>query len=312
MKTLVVSVLLAGCLSVATAETVVERVNLAFGMKEGDTVRLAGSHGTVKVTRAPGTELLVEAVKRVDGKDAEDARRLLSEIEVTENREPGRVILGIKGPETSAVSTVKWPWRDRSWGVDCHLKVPATCSVEISLTSGDIDAADLASSFLATCTSGDIRVGQVSGGPVEILTTSGDVDIAGVEGGVTIRTTSGDVAADGVSGPVSIRTVSGDVSAASLESEVDIECVSGDIAVDGVRARCPTVRVGSTSGDISVALSTGASAVVSITTESGDVSFGDLPLSSTDARETRWEGTVGDGCGSVEIRTVGGDVLLGL
>ncbi len=310
MKALVALVLLTVCLSVAAAETVVERVNLAFEMEDGDTVRLAGSHGTVKVTRAPAKELLLEAVKRVDAKDAIEARRLLREIEVTANREARRVVVAIKGPEISAVRAVKWPWKDHSWGVDCHLKVPATCSVELSLTSGDVDVVDLDGSLLVTCTSGDIHVDRVSGGPVEILTTSGDVEVGDIQGGVTIRATSGDIAVDGASGPVGIRSVSGDVSAASLESEADIESVSGDIALDGVRARCPTVRVGSTSGDISVTLSKGASAAVSISTESGDVSFGSLPLNPTDARETRWEGTIGDGCGSVEIRTVGGDVLL--
>jgi hypothetical protein len=310
MKAFVSLALLMACLSVAVAETMVERVDFTFTMEEGDVVRLAGSQGTVKVTRAPARELVVEAVKRVEAQGSDQARQMLQEIEVTASQEPGRVVVGFQGPESTALKALGWPWKSQSWGVDCHLQVPVGCPVELVLTSGDVDAEDLVGSFVVTCTSGDIHVDRVSSGSVEIETTSGDVDVAGVEGTVTIRATSGDVSVEGISGTVSIRTVSGDVSAVRVESEADIESVSGDILIENVLAKCPSVRGGSTSGDVSLTLSKEASAVLSIATESGDVSFGSLPLRATDARETRWQGTVGDGCGSVEIRTVGGDVLI--
>jgi hypothetical protein len=312
MKVMSPLVLLMVLLSVAAAETLVERVDFTFTVEEGDVVRLAGSQGTVKVTRAPAQEVTVEAVKRAEAQEPDQARRMLQEIEVTAKQDPGRVLVEFEGPESSVMKGLGWPWKSRSWGVDCHVQVPDGCSVELLLTSGDVDVEDLVGSFVATCTSGDIRVDRVSGGTVGIETTSGDVDVASVEDAVTVRVTSGDVSVEDVSGPVTVRTVSGDVSALRIESTVDIESVSGDIVIENMLGECPSVRGGTTSGDVSVTLANEASAVVSIATESGDVSFGSLPLSATDARETRWQGNVGGGCGSVDIRTVGGDVLLEL
>ncbi len=311
MKTaLVPAILLAAVVSAADGETLVERINLTFSVEQGDTVRLSSSQGSVKVTQAPGRELRVEAVKRVEAAE-KDARELLDQIDVAATQEPGAVVLTTVPPRKSVERGGTWSWKGPSWSVDYHLEVPAMCSVDLSLTSGDVDVDTYSGSVVVTCTSGDIEVAEVRGGPVSLRTTSGDVEASSIDTDLSVTATSGDVTLDGIVGTVSLEVVSGDVSTRRLDDDVRVSSVSGDVLLDLGTVECPDVAVDCVSGDVSITLSKEVSATFSITTASGEVSCGGLPIRATDARESNWQGTAGDGCGTIEIQTVGGDVSVG-
>jgi len=105
----------------------------------------------------------------------------------------------------------------------------------------------VAARVVARTTSGDISVTGVKGG-VDLRTNSGDITLDDVGDMVDITTLSGDVTARGIAGRVEINTTSGDLSFSNVNGEVDAASVSGDIDLRDVVAKY--VRARSTSGDV--------------------------------------------------------------
>lgn len=118
------------------------------------------------------------------------------------------------------------------------------------------------------------------GFPVEIRTTSGDVDVRGVDEGVlTILSGSGDIEGTGLElGEFSASTTSGDISAVFLTQPFGFKAAttSGDIEArmpDGKRTY--VVRTASTSGDVDSALESDpdGKGFVRATSGSGDITL---------------------------------------
>ncbi|PWK68067.1 putative adhesin [Streptomyces sp. CG 926] len=139
--------------------------------------------------------------------------------------------------------------------VDYRLEVPATATV------------DLASS------SGDITVTGVAGAEVEA--DSGEVTAERIGGPLKVRSSSGDITATGLTGPsAEIRSTSGntELDFAKAPSSVLVEASSGDVTVKAPQGPYRT-KVSTDSGDRDITLPDDPSAPshISVKTSSGDI-----------------------------------------
>jgi DUF4097 and DUF4098 domain-containing protein YvlB len=151
--------------------------------------------------------------------------------------------------------------------VRLSLEVPPGLPVDLETTSGDLETSGLAGAQSLQTTSGDIEV-HTAAAFLSITTTSGNVMASGL-GRAQVRSVSGDVALDAASGPLDIRTTSGDINLSSVTDSLTLSSVSGDIQVD----RAPRgLDAGTTSGGIVVDGLAGG--LVRLRSTSGDVRFG--------------------------------------
>lgn len=115
---------------------------------------------------------------------------------------------------------------------------------------------------------GDTRLELLvpQGTRVVARSTSGDVKVHTIRGGVEVGTSSGDIEIDD-SDRVHVGTISGEVRVRGAR-EIDARSVSGEVIVDRVSG---DVRLSSTSGDV---VATQSSArFVSLSSSSGDITF---------------------------------------
>ena len=200
--------------------------------------------------------------------------------------------------------------------LELELRIPAgqlvvmTASTDHTVLriSGERDADEISVRF-EPATSGPARLVVTQRGEGRVWRKSRQVDVAvtvpeatrlhvegssvdlRAEGALTslvFRAASGDADVDEVRQALDLRTASGDLRARSVGGPVTVATASGDVWVDTVRG---DVTARTSSGDVSLGDSVGA---VRITTASGDVALSNA------------------GAGVTEVRTVSGDVQVGV
>jgi len=144
--------------------------------------------------------------------------------------------------------------------IDYTVELPGNVEVQAETSSGDVDVSGM-------------------NAPVEIGTTSGDVRLTAVKGPVTVTATSGDVSGmDLTTGRASVTTTSGEVNLefSAAPQEVTVRATSGDTTVL-VPPRDPyRVKVETSSGDQKVVVdrSESAARTIDVDSTSGDVRIG--------------------------------------
>jgi len=219
--------------------------------------------GRVVVTTADEPRTTVEVIPL--GRRGQDA---IDEIEVTMEERAGRHVVRIEQRDR-----FRWGPIQISWGGDfeCRVTCPPGTDLDLSGASTDVRVDGELGAVSARTASGDIRL-QTVAGVLQVKTASGDVSVGTLGGQGTIAaelgvsTTSGDVDLKGVqAGEVRVQTVSGDVRvgiARGTRVWVDAASVSGDLGselgLEGEEATGESegevvpLHVKTVSGDVSV------------------------------------------------------------
>lgn len=294
-----------------------EHETRTFAVGDGAALDVSNISGDVQVTGGSGREIRVEATRRVRHRDAEEARRLLSEMRVEFTQVGSRVEVRTQYPRRGGSGS-----RNISASVDYVITVPANAVVAIKTIAGNA------------------RVGQVHG-EVRAEAISGDVEVSDARNLALAKTVSGNVTvreATGAAG-LSLATISGNVTATSLQSRaLDCTSVSGNIVLTGLRVerldarslsgnidlgatlgRGGRYQVGSHSGDIRITLGSDTGFELDANTFSGSlrtdvpvVLRGEPPSGDTRRRTPRTiRGTFGDGSALLSVKTFSGSLVIG-
>ncbi len=169
---------------------------------------------------------------------------------------------------------------------------PEGAAIEISTSSGDINAEGrFGPARLDTATgevrldhadgdvrvrsaSGDVHVGSVAG-EATIATASGRVDCRALEGGSHIETASGDVTVSRAAERFTVRTASGGVTAGDLDGRCVLRTASGDQRIR--RLIAGRVSSDTVSGEITVGIARGSMVSVDAQSVSGALGSEDRP-----------------------------------
>ena len=117
--------------------------------------------------------------------------------------------------------------------LDLTVHVPAGLRIEITDTSGDIDAQGIQLARI-TDSSGDIEVRDTAG-DLEVGDSSGDLSFTRIDGALTVSDSSGDLQVDTAKSVRVVRDSSGDLRIVRVSGDVIIENdSSGDITVDDI------------------------------------------------------------------------------
>jgi DUF4097 and DUF4098 domain-containing protein YvlB len=203
--------------------------------------------------------------------------------------------------------------------LDVHVRLPQEALADVSTSDGDVRLDGRYREVRAATASGEVTVGQVSG-LASISTASGDIAVESVGGRATIRTASADVQCGRLNDGGDIKTASGEVRIESVTDRIAVATGSGDIELGGsdsckLRSASGDLRVGgirqgiadlnTASGDIDIAVITGAIVAIDAESITGDLSS-EIELS--DREPAAVGGPESDREIELILRTVSGDI----
>lgn len=162
-----------------------------------------GRNGGIRVEAWDRSEIAVQAVVTASARRAEDARQLVSEVEV----QAGGGKVASTGPSTSGR---QW------WSVSYRISVPRQADLDLKANNGGISILGVTGTVRFDTTNGGVRLGDV-GGDVRGATRNGGVTVALAgrqwEGaGLDVETRNGGVTIsipDGYNADLTTRTVNG-------------------------------------------------------------------------------------------------------
>lgn len=199
-------------------------------------VRVEARAGSLRIT---GRTDLSEV--RVRGTARASSRGLLEDIKLEAVRNGNEVTVRAVMPES----------RNRGWNgwndealLDLVIEVPATLSLEVDDTSGDMTIESVAAKVRVEDNSGDLRI-RDAGGDVWISDSSGGIDIRGVKGSVDIdEDSSGEIEVSDVTGSVHVgRDSSGSIGVSRVGGDFVVERDgSGSIDYDDVKGKVDVPR----------------------------------------------------------------------
>jgi DUF4097 and DUF4098 domain-containing protein YvlB len=272
--------------------------------------------GDVRVTGGAGSEITIEAVKRVRHRDPDEARRLLEQLRVDITTVGDRVEVRTVYPRRGSGSGE----RNISAHVDYTISVPTGTAVALKTISGDASVTKVNGEVRAEAVSGDVTV---SGTPnlAVAKTVSGDVTARDVDGASTLSlgSVSGSVVASGLKArSLECGSVSGGIQLSDIQVErLLAKSVSGDIQFGAALARGGRYDFGSHSGDIRIVLSSETGFELDASTFSGSVRS-DFPVtmradgSGRDRRDASRtiRGSFGDASAVLSLKTFSGTVVI--
>ena len=209
------------------------------------TLNLVNAAGNVTITGSGGTDVRIDAVKRVWDRSDSAARAALSDLEIGVSERDGTVDIRTDSQQ---------PRRRLDAEVDFSITVPAGASVSVRTASGDVTITGIRGELRAEAVGGGIKATSV--GQVRMLRTlagaislenadSSDLTVSTLGGPLTIRQLKARSA--------DLRTVAGDL--VVVDSDVErlmAQSLSGRVELTGRLARAGRYSLQSQSGDIRI------------------------------------------------------------
>jgi DUF4097 and DUF4098 domain-containing protein YvlB len=276
---------------------------------------LSNISGDVSVTGTSGSEITVEAIKRVRHRDPEEGRRLLEQLRVDINSIGGRVEVRTTYPRRGGGGD-----HGISARVDYTVSVPTGAAVSVKSISGDTTIARVSGEVRAEAVSGNVTVTAAPRLAVA-RTVSGNVTVRDVAGGtnLSIGTVSGEIFASGLKArSLECGSVSGDIQLTGVEVErLLAKSVSGNIEFAAALARGGRYDFSSHSGDVRITLTSQTGFELDASTFSGSVRS-DFPVTlraDSASRERRdsnrtIRGSYGDASALLSLKTFSGTVVI--
>jgi DUF4097 and DUF4098 domain-containing protein YvlB len=218
-----------------------------YTLTSGGTLEIRNTNGKIQVRPSDGNVVEVVATRIAKARDEAAAKELLTRVEIKESAAADRILLDSRGASGHEFGG--------SRQVDYVVRMPASASLTVATTNGDVDVEGVGGVFTATATNGRVRASGLQDS-AKVETTNGEVTLELVKlgsGGVTCETTNGVI-------DVSIpRNAKADLSARVTNGDIDFTNL--DLAVKEKSRRRfdasiggggPAIRLEATNGAISV------------------------------------------------------------
>lgn len=277
------------------------------------TVAVQNFSGDISISAANGSEVRIDATKRVRARDANEGKAALQAAEVVIEQRGDRVEIRVPVNKTKGM---KW----HAPTVDFDISVPAASSLEVKSVSGDITVSGVRGAVSAETVSGDVTASSVTSELI-LKSVSGDVQVqtSTVAGHVSANSVSGDVTAKALKARgVTANTVSGNV--AFYNSSCDsatVKSLSGNLEMSGPLTKGARYELKSHSGDVRVVVDGGTGFEIDATTWSGALNSelalklrGAAEDSGPGMRRRTLQGIFGDGSARIEVTSFSGNVTV--
>ena len=301
-------------------------VELQHAMADGTTLAVSTASGSIDVAGEAVSEAKVVATIEGQAPTEDEAREIAEATEIRFEPVGDRLTIKADTPKLG---------HNRSVSIRYDIAVPQRTSVECDSASAALKVAGLQGSVRAHTASGSVTCETIRGGDIHLSTASGSVRLSdGSElGSCELQTSSGRASAErvqaeririgSVSGSVDLtdarareiemKGTSGSVTGRAIDcSRLTAESASGSVSVEFAPSAPAdvTANVGSISGSANVTAPRGFAGRVELSTTSGSA-HSDLPIQVQGRLNNKHlSGTVGQGSGSLSLRSTSGSVRL--
>ena len=237
MRTALLLTLLVAVLPAAAAADYEEVRDLSLNAEGIRALRIDAGAGSLSVTGVAGSStIVVQAIVRVPGADAEEARKIIeSGLVLSLERDGERAVL------ESWFEQGSWFSGD-SGSIQLEVTVPEALALDIEDGSGSISVQNVSGDLVLDDGSGSIDLRQV-GGRVTIDDGSGSISAEQVGGDITVTDGSGSLKLSAVGGGVIIEDGSGSITVSGVAGDLEIrESGSGSVAISDVQGRTTTAN----------------------------------------------------------------------
>ena len=295
----------------------IEKFSRSIKVDDSAVLDLSHLAGNVRVTGGSGSEIRIDATKRVRHRNPDEAKRLLEALRIEINTVQGRVEVRTIYPRSSSGRG-----NNISASVDYVIAVPAGAAVALKSISGNLDVANVRGEVRAEAISGDVNLTNTPN-VTHAKTISGDVvarDI-GTQTALVLGTISGNVIATGLKvRTLEAGTVSGDVRLSGSQIErLEAKSISGNVEFDAPLVKGGRYEFTSHSGHVRLILSGNTGFELDADTFSGSVRS-DIPITLRTVGQTRSgerrsspraiRGTYGDASAILSVRSHSGSVVI--
>ncbi len=179
----------------AGASTLEAKFDRTFDVRPGSAFALNNTTGHITIHAWDQPRIQVHAVKRVESRDAEAAKRALNELKIEPAVSADGVRINTVYPQRNEGGFFDWlAGTNVSMSVQYDVTVPRSTNLSVDNTNGAIEISDVHGSHHISNTNGHIELARC-GGDVDAETTNGAIraDFAEVTAGKSIRleTTNG-------------------------------------------------------------------------------------------------------------------------
>jgi DUF4097 and DUF4098 domain-containing protein YvlB len=292
----------------------IEKFSRSIKVDDDAVLDLSHLSGDVRVTGGSGSEIRIDATKRVRHRNPDEAKRLLEALRIEINTVQGRVEVRTIYPRSTN--------RGLSASVDYVITVPAGAAVALKSISGDLNITSVRGEVRAEAISGNVNITNTPNVSLA-KTVSGDVvarDI-GTQTTLVLGTVSGNVVGTGLKvRTLEAGTVSGNVRLEGSQIErLEARALSGNIDFDATLVKGGRYEFTSHSGDVRLNLSGNTGFELDADTFSGSVRS-DIPVTLRTTGQTRSgerrsspraiRGTYGDASAILSVRSHSGSVVI--
>lgn len=287
----------------ATAFAKVERtVEKTFSVESGAKLSVETSGGNVRVESGDVQRVRIVA-RQIFPKASTDA-------EADEAAKSLELVMEQNGASVKASAKyTKSTW----WGrtpvvVHFDVTVPRACDVNLNTSGGDISVSDLTGAAKVKTSGGNVKLGQIAG-EVNARTSGGNVALAGCTRGAALSTSGGNITAGPVAGNLEATTSGGDITINGVSGSVSARTSGGNVRAK-LAAITSDCTLGTSGGDVSVALAKDSALLLDAMTSGGRVG-GDglrIELLAGGNGKNRLSGKVNGGGPRLKLRTSGGNI----
>jgi hypothetical protein len=193
---------------------------------------------------------------------------------------------------------------------DLTITVPAWMGLDLSGVNSSVKVVGVRAPIAVETVQGDVAV-EGGEGSVSLRSVQGEVTLKGAKGRIDVHSVNEDVSVTDASGEITAETVNGEIVLERVDaSNLTATTVNGDVAYDGPIRNGGQYNLSSHNGDVTIAMPPTASAMVTVSTFSGDFES-DFPITLRETRKgRRFSFTLGGGSAQVSLESFQGTVRL--
>ena len=211
---------------------------------------------------------------------------------------------------SGAVSVRSEGRRGPPTAVDFTITVPAWMGLDLSGVYTDVKVTGVRAPITVETVQGEVDVSG-GAGTVSLRSVQGAVTLKDAKGRIDVHSVNDEVRVSDASGEITAETVNGDVVLERVDATtLDATTVNGDLGYDGPIRSGGRYTLSTHNGDITLAAAQNASAMVMVSTFSGDFES-DFPVPVRQTRNgRRFSFTLGGGSAQVSLESFQGTIRL--
>lgn len=299
-----------------------ENVNKKFTVHSGGKVVVDVDFGSIKVSAGSGSEVSVDAWRKVSRKSKSAEEEFLQKYPIVFTQDGDTITVRERHKSESGWHSF-WNFHNRN-EAKYVITVPAQFNAKLNTSGGGISVSDLTGGVNAETSGGGLEFaklhgaldGNTSGGPIQlsdchgdikIETSGGGIDANGGSGSLHAGTSGGGITVKNFNGPAHVDTSGGGIELLGITGELYGSTSGGPIRAD-LSTLSGAVRLDTSGGGITVRLPSNAAFDLDAETSGGGVSS-DLPVTVKGKTERdQLKGTVNGGGTLVQLRSSGGGI----